>query len=615
VAGSAPEPTEVLSTRRLLKSTNTSFPPPVGRSPYKTNIGSSPRRQSSVALKSQPRNIAQTPEFDRAQSQPAVNRRLDFLADRPRPSIEVSPPKQNSRSRRSLQSRPDLYELQPTPPQGWKQQQHNPSSEENIDPQLIHVNGFHPDDEPVLLPDDDGAPILETDNRYEDDGEDDAYEQPETAPEQPTSSPMARKKGKGKVKGQRSGGAVSQAHAEEMIEEVTVTKPVKRGPKARASIESSVVDSVVVVSATKRKRGRPRKSVDTSLIAPGEPLVANETAPMKTKKGSKKKALPVYEDPEPVEDEEEAQQPPAKRRKAPEAPKEQDPNVLMPPPKQPAKKKAQRATSELRSPSKRASVPRTLTFLRGQTPADAPDIRKTRSGRQVIKPLAYYLGEKVERDVDGTIQEIVRAESVATEAPPRRRTYPSRKHTSRRRETSIAASVLDNIREESEEPEEEWEAEGHVWRGLVRTWDPVAEMTLDDQDKEQDVGLSAKAIEAAGRDVASGQFRFAKLLSLPFFGGGLVTIPPGGIKVNRNSKSNQMMFFVHCGKVTVTVELSEFVISKGGLWHVPRGEFDLFDSFTLPSLFPILSTHLQHMLLSYPSRLIPCSADLRSSRF
>jgi len=73
--------------------------------------------------------------------------------------------------------------------------------------------------------------------------------------------------------------------------------------------------------------------------------------------------------------------------------------------------------------------------------------------------------------------------------------------------------------------------------------------------------------------VAGANFKYSKVLSLPFFGSGLVDIPPNGFKSAKNSRKMEMVFMVHIGKVLVRVEDTEFTISKGGVWRVPRGEF------------------------------------------
>lgn len=65
-------------------------------------------------------------------------------------------------------------------------------------------------------------------------------------------------------------------------------------------------------------------------------------------------------------------------------------------------------------------------------------------------------------------------------------------------------------------------------------------------------------------------------MTLPFFGSGIVEMPPGGYKREKPSGKMQMVFFVHEGKVAVEVgsqgmEINRFTISKGGVWVVPRG--------------------------------------------
>ena len=74
-------------------------------------------------------------------------------------------------------------------------------------------------------------------------------------------------------------------------------------------------------------------------------------------------------------------------------------------------------------------------------------------------------------------------------------------------------------------------------------------------------------------------------MTLPFFGSGLVELPPGGEKRAKNCRKMQMCFFVHVGKVMVEVypaggaggeevgEVTQFAISRGGVWVVPRGTF------------------------------------------
>lgn len=112
-----------------------------------------------------------------------------------------------------------------------------------------------------------------------------------------------------------------------------------------------------------------------------------------------------------------------------------------------------------------------------------------------------------------------------------------------------------------------------------------------------DVAYAAEAIEM--RDIGGSDFRFAKTLTLPFFGSGMVDLPPGGAKRVKNSRKMQLIFFVYYGRVTVEVgtPTTTFSIGKGGMWQVPRGkcffffslnlEMNLFSLFIIPTALRI----------------------------
>ena len=105
------------------------------------------------------------------------------------------------------------------------------------------------------------------------------------------------------------------------------------------------------------------------------------------------------------------------------------------------------------------------------------------------------------------------------------------------------------------------------------------------------------------------------MLSLPFFGSGMVNIPPGGEKRVKNSGRMQLVFFVFRGRVTVDVAGMAFGIGQGGMWQVPRGEFYSFYvlqtcSLTLVSggyigwvkgVYQLLFSQLKNLTFSPPS--------------
>ena len=72
-----------------------------------------------------------------------------------------------------------------------------------------------------------------------------------------------------------------------------------------------------------------------------------------------------------------------------------------------------------------------------------------------------------------------------------------------------------------------------------------------------------------------------KTLSLPFFGAGLVDLPPGAVKHLKDPGVMQLVFFVASGRVTVSVNGTMFGIGKGGIFEVPRGKGSLSFQFLL----------------------------------
>ena len=87
-----------------------------------------------------------------------------------------------------------------------------------------------------------------------------------------------------------------------------------------------------------------------------------------------------------------------------------------------------------------------------------------------------------------------------------------------------------------------------------------------------ELAFAHDAIKAATREVRGADFRYAKTLTLPFFGSGMVDLPPGGEKRVKNSRKMQMVFFVFSGRVLVDVAGTTFSVGRGGMWQVPRGK-------------------------------------------
>lgn len=202
---------------------------------------------------------------------------------------------------------------------------------------------------------------------------------------------------------------------------------------------------------------------------------------------------------------------------------------------------------------------------------DVNGVQQTRSGRHSYRPLDYWRGEQVVMEDEATddmfsskfgfvmptTKEVVRV--------PEEEAKAKSKGRPRNRQTMT----------EEEEPEQ-WEISPGTIDADAVEWQPEYEDQPPGDDDEVDVreqrlAVAADAIKTS--DVKDANFKFAKTLSMPFMGAGVVDLPPGTEKRNKNSRKMQMVFFVHYGKVLVTINELEFRISAGGMWFVPRGEF------------------------------------------
>lgn len=126
-----------------------------------------------------------------------------------------------------------------------------------------------------------------------------------------------------------------------------------------------------------------------------------------------------------------------------------------------------------------------------------------------------------------------------------------------------------------EEPEA-WEEDPGTITGEIVLWEPEHETQppADDdpvQVTDERVAIAASAIETT--EIRDSAVRFAKTLATPFMGAGVVDLPPGSEKRPKNSRKMHMVFVVHYGKVTVTINEAQFRISAGGMWFVPRGNY------------------------------------------
>ncbi|KAK8179264.1 Mif2/CENP-C like-domain-containing protein [Phyllosticta citribraziliensis] len=598
---SMPEPADALSARKSIRPgrNSTFLPPPMGRSPIKTSLGSSPRRQSSMGPPSM-RRATKSP--DRASSHPAVARRLDFNN-----TDDASDQGDGSASRNKGNARRSIFDIEQTPePELEPTQEDTIADEEEFeDEEIAPANGVE-DESLVPVEDGDTLPVVE------DEGEDNT--------EEPSELPAAKpRKGRGRPR-QGTENPAQQLESQEAKSD----KPAKRAPgrpkksSQLASVQASnasnglgsragrrtrvaAAEDISGISAADeqeaeepslaeveevaeesprsqpKKRGRPKasapKTTGKNAQDAGEASVQNvdeaeveEAAASQPRKrgrpkGSGQKTANATKPPQSDIEEEER---PAKRTKkdtATETANKKHPSQRGPK----AKITPARPASEIPQPTvDRAgsmAPPKSSHILRATTPFDDAGVKTTRSGRASIKPIAKHLGEKVEYAWDGQNLGIIRADE--NELPKRKR-----KGTGKGKKRKRASSTV------SDEPElelEDWETGAGIIAGYLNEWDDQKNISIEDGAQQQDIAYAAGKIQT--RDVADTEFRYAKIVGTPFMAAGMVDIPPNGIKRKKNSRRMHIVFCVLEGKVTATVGDTQFGITKGGVFVVPRGNF------------------------------------------
>ncbi|KAK4990743.1 mitotic fidelity of chromosome transmission-related protein [Elasticomyces elasticus] len=567
----APEPTELLNLRKTPKF------PPRGQSPIKTHLNTSPRRQSSARPTSHgdPGVLSSPSRVPSQVARAGPNRLLDFSTHEVRQSVDGSPERTKGLRTETGRPRSDIFGKSPEVQVGSSVRSLVALKEEEGVAQKTVVH-----EETTILPNEDETYFVHNgDDSLPHLDADDTAAETQLRREFPES---VRNAGDATLQSMGSGSSEKR----------------KRGRPRKSDMSTSSVQDTSRMSISGTMRSN--HNLDDSQISQSIELILPEAQavgpPEKKRRGRPpKNKIPVHQDAEPsevaandsgmltVDDGDEAleEERPSKRPRSSDAkaqpakkkgksklkppPSERDPNAMVRPAKPHNKPKAHRATSIAASPSRhrRAGSSANVQY-RANTPFEDAGTNVTRSGRPSVKPLQYWLNESyVWRN--GEVDGIVRAEEVE---------QPKVRKAGKRRNTKMPI-----LREEDEEEEEEeevgeedgkedWEDEVGVIKGYVTTWDSELNMAGNEED-EEDIAFAARSMVL--RDVQGADFRYAKVLTMPFFGSGLVELPARGYKRMKNSRKMQMVFFVHEGKVTVEVAGLTFGLTKGGCWQVPRG--------------------------------------------
>ncbi|KAI0156393.1 hypothetical protein GGR57DRAFT_463321 [Xylariaceae sp. FL1272] len=443
----------------------------------------------------------------------------------------------------------------------------SPLVESQEDEPLVENNADEPEDEEeedsmelldaaaTAAPDDDDEPIP--------DAIDEVPSEPE--PEEPVQEPKAVSKAKPSGKRGRKPKPIVEEEEEENVPEPE--------PEPEPVVEEEPV---------KKRKGRPKASpVQTQEPSPP----SDPSPPVKTGKRGRPARNSTGETEESHPEPEQSRE--TKRQKT--QPKAEKSAASRPATKQEKSKPGRKRKSSgvgVDSPAIQRGPPlpksRGLVTVRRE---DSAEMKTTRSGRSSFKPLEWWKGEHVEYDDENeevydmagyrgqndkrhfkmrTIKGVVRTEDTEEETRSKRRGRPASARP-RGRPAAIQEEVLDR---------DEWEDDPGRVTGEVIYWYPEHEFNPPQEEDQVEVVPEELAISEAAiqlKDIKDATFKFAKTLTMPFFGSGIVDLPPGAEKRPKNSRKMHLTFFVHTGTVEVTVAQTVFNISKGGQFFVPRG--------------------------------------------
>ncbi|KAL2174391.1 kinetochore CENP-C fungal-like protein [Thermothelomyces heterothallicus CBS 202.75] len=247
---------------------------------------------------------------------------------------------------------------------------------------------------------------------------------------------------------------------------------------------------------------------------------------------------------------------------------------------------------------------RGLLISRREVPGDPnSSMHRTRSGRTSFKPLAWWRNERVEFDKDEaedafvgrkhkgkfvlpSVKEVYRVDEPEPETRARSR-RGGKKAPGRRGRRRSSGGGGGDFDDDDYGPAEPWELDPGTVTGEVVVWQPEYEYQppapndlVSVMDKQ--LAISSAAIKTT--EVVGGEFRYAKVFSEGFIGAGVVDLPPGAVKRLKNSRKVFMIFFMHVGRVRVTVQETSFRISKGGMFIVPRyNEYTIENDYDQPA--------------------------------
>ncbi|KAH6642439.1 cupin domain-containing protein [Boeremia exigua] len=566
----------------ILRNNRTHLPPPRSRSPMKTALGSSPRRQSSMVPRGS--SIGASSPI-RATSQPDVARRLEFHEEED-PNLQETPALSGSGQRRG--KRNDVYALERSP-----SRPRSAVMEESELQDEITANNDEDDDLPTMTEmeesffvdfgadADTGADVVESLLEEETQVEEELVPEPvkELAKRgrkrKSDQAAVVHESPKTAKARKRGAGATQAPEAAKKLKKTSApAAPARRSKRVsdftdqESSVhEAAVVDESLTVDASEqieevpvapKRRGRPPKVQKDAEPQPTVPTKTNKKAT--TKNPAKEKEEPVFKKPSK----------PMSRPKDIPAPKDKanakTPDIG-------AKDEAGRPVDAYGNPLSKADIEqmsttsvssrlgrgRHLSVYREMEPEAIAHVGRT--GRHRVAPIDFWKNDRINYNHDGSMQTIVKAP--AMEPVQRAATY--NKKGKKKALTTV---------EEEEVELDPWEEDDGFLTGNYKDFDTTDEFASPGL-VEGVIAWSEKGIKP--EPVGDGSFQYARIgntatdVKPGFFNWGMLDIHADQMKRSKNSRRMHMVFNVQYGTVEVRVHENEFTVHRGGIWQVPRG--------------------------------------------
>ncbi|KAI0202961.1 Mif2/CENP-C like-domain-containing protein [Astrocystis sublimbata] len=551
------------TTRKLQQGSRPSLPR--ARSPIKTNLNSPARQNPHIQPTSSPTrgDIVTTRERS---PRPEVARKLDFS-------------KSQDDSNTMLTNGHTKSKLNGPPGRAKKPAVARPPRRKSATPEpVVPEPESEEDEEPLDLLDAGAVDGGNYDEQPPEEPEQEVEEEEEEEEEEVVAvAKESKATNKAKPAGRRGRKPKPTIEPEQESREEPAPEPVPEPPSANTSTEN-VEDEEPV----KKRKGRPKAAAKAKEPTPPPAEPSPPPPPAKTSKRGRPASTPTEDADEGTSESRGAKR--AKTSAKADKAEESAPSKAAPT-KEKGKPGRKRKSSGVgvESPQIQRGPPlprgRGLMIKRRE---DTNAMKTTRSGRASFKPLQWWSGEHVEYDEDQenlyedgrkqhfkmpTVKGIVRTEEYEEASAPKRRGRPAAGRKPGKRPSAVAEA-------EEEVERDDWEYDPGRVSGEVVMWEPEHEFEPPGETDEvhitdEELAVSENAIQL--RDIKDATFKFAKTLTLPFFGSGIVDLPPGAEKRPKNSRKNHMVFFVHTGNVRVMVAHTEFAIAKGGMFFVPRG--------------------------------------------